>query len=175
MSKNKYIFNYIAMFVLVLSGCTNIKNYIGKDMIKTKGSIEEFNNPNPYNTPEEVERRTNTYFDMEYNTQRANRIAEKIARLPEVEKTTVVITGNTALIGLSLGTNTGEEQVNQIKKKVEKETFLMDASLKNISITSSPEIVERIIDISKGINKGRPINGLSEELGAIIRRVTPTV
>lgn len=191
--KNRYFLCFI--FILVLSGCSseridigrqslenriqginsveNGKNFLNK--IETKGSMEEFKRSNPYNIPEQVEKRNLNVFDIEYNTKRAQYIAEAISKTPLVEETTVVITGNTALVGVDLASSINESQVNQLKKSIEEKTFVTDASLKNVSVTVSPEIVERISDISRNLSQGKPINGLAEEISSIIRRITPTV
>lgn len=146
-----------------------------QDKIQIKGSMEEFNRYSSSNMPEKVVRGNIDFFENEYNTKRAKYIAEVITGLPEVEKTTVVITGNSALIGANLASDINEKEVNKIKKTIEEKTLSTDASLKNVSITVSPEVVEKIRDIAEKLNQGRNIDGLAEELGSIIRRITPTI
>ena len=181
--------------MLVMSGCNSQRNNVSRQSIenrldhikpiefkqssrneiKTKGSMEEFNRSNPYNIPEQVDRTDNDSLESEYNTERANHIAKVITNLPEVKKSTVIITGNTALVGVVLASNIAEEEVDETKKTIEEKTFSADASLKNVSITASPEIVKRITNISEDLSQGKPITGLAEELGSIIRRITPTI
>jgi YhcN/YlaJ family sporulation lipoprotein len=141
-----------------------------------RDNITEFDRKTPYNQPDLVDRNAgNENLDVEYNTRRAKIIAQDIANLTDVESATVVITGNTALVGLNLPENVSDEQVDRIKRLAEKKCLATDSALKNASITASPEMVERIRNISRDIGQGRPITGLGDELGSILRRVTPTI
>lgn len=187
MSKSKYFMFLLCIFIL--TGCSknntiNIKSIenrienINEDQyspnkIETRGLMEEFKRTNPYNIPEQVER--NNAWDVKYSNERAKHIVEVITALPKVKKATVIVTGNTAVVGAELDSNVKDKEEDEIKKLIEEKTYSADASLKNASVTVSPEIVKRINSIAQDLNKGKPIEGLAEELGSIIRRITPIV
>lgn len=187
MSKSKYFMFLLCIFIL--TGCSknitintrSLENRIeninedqySPNKIETRGLMEEFKRTTPYNIPEQVEK--NTIWDIKYSSERAKNIAEVIKALPKVEKVTVIVTGNTAVVGAELASNVKHKEVDEIKKLIEEKTYSADASLKNVSVTVSPEIVKRINYIAQDLNKGKPIEGLAEELGSIIRRITPIV
>ncbi|NLM12571.1 MAG: YhcN/YlaJ family sporulation lipoprotein [Epulopiscium sp.] len=189
MSKSKYFICLIFTFIFILAACSenntlntksiqnkieNInENQYNSGKIEKRGSMEEFKRTNPFNIPEQVEK--NNIWDIKYSNERAKHIAEAITNLPKVEKATVIVTGNIALVGVELDSNINESEMDETKKLIEEKTFSADASLKNVSVTASPEIVKRIHSIAQDLNRGKPIEGLAEELGSIIRRITPIV
>ncbi|WP_058485636.1 YhcN/YlaJ family sporulation lipoprotein [Defluviitalea phaphyphila] len=164
------------MFLLGLTGCNksieNRVNYSNENTIK--GYIEEFDRSNPYNIPEQVDKNIDIN-NSEYNTERASNIAKVINNFEQVDDTTVIIVGNTALIGIDLISGISEEEIGEIKKLIEEKTFLTDTSLKNVSITTSEEMVKRIKEIAKNLREDRKEEGLVDEINSIIRRITPTI
>lgn len=108
-------------------------------------------------------------------SQRATRIAKALNKINGVEKATVVITGEVALVGLNIANNISDEQITKIKKEAEQITLNTDTGIKNTAITAAPEIVDRIVNISGDIGNGKPLSGLADELGSLIRRITPTM
>lgn len=184
--KNNLLICIIGISILILMGCERIENNIerlnlrdnnGKQInkIKPKGSIEEFDRNSQYNIPDSVEKINSSYFDIEYNTERANRIAEIITNLPEVKKTSVIITGSTALIGLNIVSDLDQDKTRNLKKHIEDKVYSLDLSLRNVGIATSPKIINRMNDIQMSISQGERINGLANELGSIIREITPSI
>ncbi|KAE9637004.1 YhcN/YlaJ family sporulation lipoprotein [Defluviitalea raffinosedens] len=186
MPKSKYLIGLIYIFIITACSANNtinsksIQNRIensedqyNTSKIEAKGSMEEFKRTNPYNVPEQVEK--NNIWDIQYSSERAKHIARIITTLPKVEKATVIVMGNIALVGVELDHGINEEEVEEAKTLIEEKTFLADASLKNVAVTASPELVKRITSIAQDLNNGKPIDGLAEELGSIIRRITPIV
>ncbi|NLJ88309.1 MAG: hypothetical protein GX327_05935 [Epulopiscium sp.] len=190
--KNNY-FIIVLLFVLILTACENITGYIGRNNIEnsidrlnsnykklennsiTKGSIKEFKGHSQHNAPDYVERVNNNYFDIGYNSERANRIAKMINDFPEVKKSTIIITGNTALIGIETTEGLNEKEIEKLKKQIENKVYSSDISLKNIGITSSSEIITRMNKISNSIKNMEPVNGLANELSSIIIETVPKI
>ncbi|MGB9679202.1 MAG: YhcN/YlaJ family sporulation lipoprotein [Thermoanaerobacteraceae bacterium] len=106
---------------------------------------------------------------------RAEKIATAVARIPEVNKTTVVITGNTALVGVDMKAKVQGTTETELKKKIAKTVKDTDKSIKNVSVTADPDLYKRIDNISKGIAEGRPISEFAKQIAEIIKRITPSM
>lgn len=105
---------------------------------------------------------------------RAAKIATNVAKLPEVNKATVVISGNTAIVGIDMKASVQGTHETQVKKKVEKTVRDTDKSIKNVSVTSDPDLYKRIDNIAKGIAAGRPLSEFTKQITEILKRITPS-
>lgn len=108
-------------------------------------------------------------------TNNANDIARKIADLPEINRASVVLTNDTALVGCSLRGNTQGTMTNDLRNKIE--NIVKDATnnTQNISITTDPNLYNRIEKLSNNIGNGNPIEGFAEEIRELIRNITPNM
>ncbi|NLY47241.1 MAG: hypothetical protein GX053_14825 [Tissierella sp.] len=102
----------------------------------------------------------------------ANEIARKIAALPEVDKASVVISEDTALVGCSLRGNTQGTMTNALRQKI-RGIVNESANINNVSVTTDPEMTNRIQTMSNSIFQGNPIEGFAEEIRELIRDITP--
>lgn len=103
----------------------------------------------------------------------ANDIARKIADLPEVDKASVVLTNDTALVGCSLRGSTQGTMTTSLRQKIKKIVKDTTANITNVSITTDPNLYNRIQTMSNDIGNGNPIEGFAEEVRDLIRRITP--
>lgn len=105
---------------------------------------------------------------------RAAKIASNVAKIPEVNKATVVISGNTALVGIDMKSRVQGAHETNVKKKVEKTVRDTDKAIKNVSVTSDPDLYTRINNIAKGIAAGRPLSEFTKQISEILKRITPS-
>ncbi|WP_045409975.1 YhcN/YlaJ family sporulation lipoprotein [Thermoanaerobacterium saccharolyticum] len=105
---------------------------------------------------------------------RAAKIASNVAKLPEVNKATVVISGNIAIVGIDMKASVQGTNETQVKKKVEKTVRDTDKGIKNVSVTSDPDLYTRINNIAKGIAAGRPLSEFTKQITEILKRITPS-
>ncbi|MDR7870032.1 MAG: YhcN/YlaJ family sporulation lipoprotein [Tissierellaceae bacterium] len=130
------------------------------------------NNLNNNNLNNGMTRSNQTGTNFGNMATRANEVATKIADLPEVDKASVVITEDTALVGCSLRGNTQGTMTNALRQKIRgivKDTVNVD----NVSITTDPNMTGRIRTMSNSILQGNPIEGFAEEIRTLIRDITP--
>ncbi len=106
-------------------------------------------------------------------TDRAEKIANQVSKLKEVDDATVVITENTALVGIDMTSETKGELSADIKKQVEDAVEKADKEIDRVSVTADPDIFTRIENMAKDIGEGRPLSGFGQEIEEIIRRITP--
>ena len=107
-------------------------------------------------------------------TARAERIARNVAKIPEINKATVVISGSTALVGIDMKAHVQGAHETEVKKKVEKTVRETDKAVKNVSVTADPDLYKRIDNIAKGIAAGRPLSEFTKQIAEILKRITPS-
>lgn len=158
----------------IVNGDSNTDNTDTSNMQLTKNSQNQVTNiKNTNNSTNNSNAQTSNVSSN--LSQRATQIAKDINSIDGVEKATVIITGETALIGLNLTNNLNDEQISNIKKSAENKAKTSNNGIKNAAVTASPEIVQRITNLANDIKEGKPISGLADELGNLIKRVTPTI
>lgn len=106
---------------------------------------------------------------------RANAIAKRVAALPEVNSASVLINGNTAIVGCDLKNNTNNTISSNLKQKIDAAVKVADKNIKNISITSDPSINTRIKTMSTKVNNGNSMTGFTTEIQDILRRITTPI
>lgn len=106
-------------------------------------------------------------------TDRAEKIADEVEKLDEVKSATVVITENTALVGINMTAGTKGSLNAQIKKQVEDAVKKVDKEIDRVAVTADPDLFTRIGNIARDIGEGRPLSGFGKEVEEIIRRITP--
>ena len=88
---------------------------------------------------------------------RANAIAKRVAALTEINSASVLINGNTAIVGCDVKGSTSNAINTKLRQKIEAAVRVADKNIRNISITSDPSINTRIRTMSRDIESGRPI------------------
>jgi len=104
---------------------------------------------------------------------RATTIATNVAKIPEVNKATVVVSGSTAIVGVDMKAKVQGTRETDVKKKVEKTVKDTDKSITRVYVTSDPDLYKRIDNIAKGISAGRPVSEFAKQISEIIKRITP--
>ncbi|MDN5347257.1 MAG: hypothetical protein PWP65_821 [Clostridia bacterium] len=108
----------------------------------------------------------------------AHRLAAKLAdeaqKTPGVKAATVVLSGNTAFVGLDLKSEVEASRTSAIKKEVVDRLKRAEPRLTTVSVTSDPDTVARIKKVAEGIRGGRPVTDFTRELAEIARRITPS-
>ncbi|MGB9802833.1 YhcN/YlaJ family sporulation lipoprotein, partial [Desulfofundulus sp.] len=108
----------------------------------------------------------------------AHRLATKLAaeaeKVPGVRKATVVLTGNTAIVGLELKPGVGRGRTAAIKDEVARRVRAADKRVTTVLVTTDPDVVARIRRVAAGVSRGAPVTSFNREIQEIIRRITPT-
>lgn len=103
---------------------------------------------------------------------RANAIAKRVAALPEITSASVLINGNTAIVGCDVKGSTNNNLSANLKQKIEAAVKVADKNIKQVSITSDPSIHTRIKTMTTNINNGNPISTFARDIEDILRRIT---
>ena len=108
-------------------------------------------------------------------TQRAERLAQKIAALEEINSATVVIANSKAWVGVDLAANMGGRLTNAVKNEVTDIVKADDKSITTVYVTADADTVTRLRNIANDIAAGKPLSGFIDELNEIGRRITPSM
>lgn len=145
---------------------TNLNNNLDPN---TRPELRGGNNSPNQNLRTEVGRNaTDTDF-----LARSSYIARKVEDFNEVDEASVLITGDTALVGVKTKDNVKGEITTDLKQKIETKIKNTDNRIKNVAVTASPDIATRIRDMTFDIERGRPLSGFAVEIKEILRRITP--
>ncbi|MGI6713350.1 MAG: YhcN/YlaJ family sporulation lipoprotein [Bacillota bacterium] len=153
------LISMLCVFSLVIGGCAPAKKP-----------------PNPVSPPAENNLKTPAPSPTPTVTEsRATRIAQACDKVSGVKESTVVISGNTAYVGLDIAANVEKEKTNSIEKECIKKAKSADTATKTVLVTSDADTVTRLKKIYQGIKEGKPISSFSRELTEISRRITPKI
>lgn len=105
-------------------------------------------------------------------TETANRLADLATKVPNVNDATVIVMGNTAIVGIDVNAKLDRPRVGTIKYTVA-EALKKDPYGKTAIVIADPDVVQRIREMNQDIKRGRPIAGFAEELADIAGRFMP--
>ncbi|MCL2338212.1 MAG: YhcN/YlaJ family sporulation lipoprotein [Firmicutes bacterium] len=104
---------------------------------------------------------------------KAGRIAREADKVNGVNKSTVVVSGNKAFIGLDINPNIKGNQVKAVENAVCKRIKGVESSINTVYVTSNAGFVTQVKDIARGIGSGRAITDFDRELKDLGRQITP--
>lgn len=116
------------------------------------------------------------------NNQKQDLSGEKIAahlvdlanRIPEVRDATAVVAGNYAVVGIDVDKDLERSRVGSVKYSVA-EALKDDPHGANAVVIADPDVVQRLREMRKDIQRGRPVSGVMNELAGIVGRVMPQI
>ncbi|MFC9596703.1 YhcN/YlaJ family sporulation lipoprotein [Peribacillus butanolivorans] len=148
--------------VLLMTGCSMNNNNNEESQDNTKSNLTKVNN----SSVQETDRKT--------GQQTAKRLTGLAKSIPEVNDATAVVLGKYAIVGIDIDQDIERSQVGTIKYSVG-ESLKHDPNGANAIIVADPDINERIREVAKDINNGKPVRGILNELADITSRVIPEV
>lgn len=102
----------------------------------------------------------------------SKRLEQIATSIPNVESANCVVFGNTAVVGINLPPDMERAKVGTIKLSVA-EALRKDPYGVDAFVTADMDLAGRIQRIRDSIQNGRAVNGVAEEMAAIIGRIVP--
>jgi YhcN/YlaJ family sporulation lipoprotein len=102
----------------------------------------------------------------------SKRLEQIATSIPNVESANCVVFGNTAVVGINVPPDMDRAKVGTIKLSVA-EALRKDPYGVDAFVTADMDLAGRIQKIRNGMQNGRAVNGLAEEMAAIIGRIVP--
>lgn len=105
---------------------------------------------------------------------KAQNITNKLTAMEPIENASCVVNGKTALVGIDVaddqqGNNNTQNLKNDLVTKIKK----MEPGITNVVITESPDLYQRINNLSKDATTGNTMRGMTNEFTEIMNRIMP--
>ncbi|HHV97712.1 MAG TPA: hypothetical protein GXX37_14830 [Clostridiaceae bacterium] len=108
---------------------------------------------------------------MNADTEKSKQIKAQLEKMSGVDDVSVVVLGNTALVGCDIDNDNRTGNTDNLKNKIVQQVKNMDNSITNCVVTDKPEILERIKALGEDITNGKPGNEITEEFNRIINMI----
>ncbi|OGO77621.1 MAG: hypothetical protein A2Y23_11735 [Clostridiales bacterium GWB2_37_7] len=106
-------------------------------------------------------------------TKRADNIARAIEQLQGVENATVVVTGNTAYVGIDMDENTNIANARDIKREVSQKVRANATDINTVYVSAEADFMDRLRNVGNGLRNGRPVDAFTTELNEMVQRLAP--
>jgi len=110
---------------------------------------------------------------------KAEAIAHAVSEIEGIDKVSVIITGNSAIVGIGITSELTDAKLIELKKKAESKAKAAESTLDHIAVTAGAELIERIeriADFSWAPESNAKIqNGLNNEQDRIVDSLTPAL
>ena len=102
----------------------------------------------------------------------AANVEKAIGQISEISDARVVVTNTTALVGVKFDGAYKGELTERIREMVAAEVLKADSGIQTVAVTSVPEDVQKVYELSDAIRSGRTADELSADINAIVRNAT---
>lgn len=149
----------VTSLFLVLAACNNNNNNAQNNEKQSLVNVK-----NSY--IENVDRKTGQEI--------SKRLVELATSIPNVNDATAVVIGRYAIVGIDVNSKIERSQVGSIKYSVA-ESLKKDPYGARAVVVADADTNQRLKEISADIKKGRPIQGIMEELADVAGRLMPEI
>lgn len=137
-----------------------------------KAQVSELRTPQKEVRAPKIRGQKNTKPERMNMNQVADYMADTVNRVPGVERSAVLLTGRTALIGVDLGKDIGGSKIDTIKYSV-KEAAENTGSGYRAVVTADVDTVTRVRELIAGMRAGKPVDSIADEIADIVSRLIP--
>lgn len=109
--------------------------------------------------------------NMQNNRQQSENIKNQVEGMAEVDKASCSVVGNNAVVGYT--PSNPSQDVNATKNMIIDKVKQLDNNITNVTVSESPEVMDRIGRIFNDMGSNRPADEISEEFNQLIRSITP--
>lgn len=121
--------------------------------------------------------RTNNIRNVNNNENRmdvADKAADKIVEMREVDQANVIVTNNNAYVAAKLTDNASNKLSKNVEKKISDLVKSTNRDIDHVYVSVNPDFYNRTTSYVNDIRDGRPIEGFFDEFSTLVRRVFPT-
>lgn len=117
--------------------------------------------------------RNNANNNNDQNIDVADDVADRIARLDEVERAYVLVTNHNAYVAVRLTDRSNNNLTRSMERKIAREARKANKQIDNVYVSENPDFYDRMRGYRNDINNGRPVSGFFDEFTETVRRVFP--
>jgi len=103
----------------------------------------------------------------------ADKAANKVTDLSEVDSANILVTDNNAYVAAKLDPSSRNELTTDIENKISRAVKSVDSDIDNVYVSVNPDFYNRMTSYAGDIRNGRPISGFMDQFSDTIRRVFP--
>lgn len=174
----KYTLLTSALIALFLTGCgTSDNNDNGKNVgmntrsdknnaIDNTLNVNDRNGDNDYNT-----RQLSNDDDDDNKMRVSDEVANRLEDMKDVKGASVIITDNKAYVAVNLTND--KNLTNDLEKKIVDQVRKYDEGADHVYVSANPDFVKSMNGYANDIQNGKPIGGLFDEFGDMVRRMFP--
>lgn len=104
----------------------------------------------------------------------ADRAADRVVALKEVDAANVIVSDNNAYVAAKLENRAGSNLTSQIERKIAERVRSVDRDIDNVYVSVNPDFYDRTTNYARDIRNGQPISGFFDEFTETVRRIFPT-
>ncbi len=104
----------------------------------------------------------------------ADRVADKITDMQEVDRANVIVTDNNAYVAASLEDVRNLETRGTLENKISDQVKSVDQDINNVYVSFDPDFNNRMTTYADDIRNGQPAEGFFDEFNEMVRRIFPT-
>jgi len=101
----------------------------------------------------------------------ADRAADKIASMNEIDHANVIVTDNNAYVAARLRNNATFDR--NLERKIADQVKSVDQDIDNVYVSVNPDFYDRMNGYTNDIRGGHPVNGFFDEFSQTVRRIFP--
>jgi len=167
----KRLFFACLLILAVSIAATGCMNRVEEGMVNASPSPAPSPNYMPQGTVGNVNpaHQNTTRFNW---TSDAAQIENRISQISEISEARVVVTGDTALVGVKFNQAYRGEMTERIREMVAAEVMAADPEITTVAVTADADDVEDIYEISEKTMLGRELDSLKEDIQEIVRNAT---
>lgn len=168
--KLKRIFPVLALVLLIGVTATGCMNRAGNVAVEPSPSATaDYYMPQGTTASPSATREASARFDW---TRNAAQIESRIGQISEVSEARVVVTGNTALVGVKFNQAYQGEMTERIREMIAAEVMAADPEITTVAVTADENDVRGVYDISDRTLAGTEMDTLKEDINEIVRNAT---
>ena len=105
-------------------------------------------------------------------TQNARQVEQQLGQISEISEARVVVSGNTALVGVRFNQAYQGEMTERIREMIAAEVMKADPEITTVAVTADRDDVEDVYELADNVLAGRDMDDLKEEISEIVRNAT---
>ena len=105
-------------------------------------------------------------------TQRSKRITQALLQMNEIRRAAVVISDNTAIVGVDMANNNDNRVSEDMRRRIESTVRTSDNRIDEVRITTDQGMYDRINNVVLSMRRGRPLTEFTNEIRDIMDMIT---
>ncbi|MBY6036789.1 YhcN/YlaJ family sporulation lipoprotein [Fictibacillus nanhaiensis] len=104
----------------------------------------------------------------------ADKAADKVTDLKDVEDATVIVTDNNAYVAATLKGDESMKLTKEMERMIADTVRNTDSDINDVFVSTNPDFTDRMQGYADEIDKGNPVSGFAKEFNETVRRIFPT-